>query len=107
MIDSHPTLEIHPTSVFKSSTPSLPIAISAFDKFNRDIIDHKISPDSIKRLKPKSSLHPSKRIQSARRKPISSKKPSSRTRLTSAKYSSQPIFQKDGIINVNIPVFNK
>lgn len=98
-VESQPSLRIRPTSAFKS-----PTAISAFDKFNRDIIDHKIPMESVKRLKPK-SLHISKRIQSAKRK-VSPKKPTSRTRITSATHKHLPTnnFMKDGIINVKIPL---
>jgi len=60
---------MRPLTAFKKG-PAVPLqAISAFDQFNRDIIDHKVINESVKRLKPKNALqnHP-KRVQSARRK---------------------------------------
>jgi hypothetical protein len=60
---------LRPASAFKSKAPIVPQhAISAFDKFNREILDHKVANESVKRLQPKSALLNQKRIQSARRK---------------------------------------
>jgi hypothetical protein len=61
-----------PSTAYKTNTPVIPeYAISAFDKFNRDIMDNKIVNEPVKRLKPKSALaRIQKRVLSARRKPI-------------------------------------
>jgi hypothetical protein len=64
--------KFRPRTAYKTNTPVIPeYAISVFDKFNRDIMDHKIVNEPVKRLKPKSSLaRIQKRVLSARRKHI-------------------------------------
>ena len=61
-------------------------AISAFDQFNRDILDHKVVNESVKRLKQKCAMMKNSiRVQSARRKPNSIIPKSRMGRISSAK----------------------
>ena len=115
--------QFRPKSAAKPGKSIPQQAISAFDQFNRDILDHKVSNESVKRLKPKFALSRT-RIQSAnKRAPVpfkstgkftsanSSVKNSGKKTLrpgTAFKKSSKKAFlervEQNGIINVNIPM---
>lgn len=111
---------MRPSTAFKKKTPVVPEhTISAFDKFNREILEHKVVNEPVKRLKPKSALGLStKRIQSARRKLVDLptkdtflKRVGSAKSLKTSKAIAKPIekepqymSEKDSIINLNIPM---
>lgn len=108
---------LRPSTAFKQRGPIIPSqAVSAFDKFNRDIINNKIPNESVKRLQPKSALLKQKRVMSARKKLAEKqlKGPVTRQRVPSAKQlpfttsKTKESFgqhygkQKDEIMNIKI-----
>ena len=108
---------MRPSTAINRNGPVIPEhAISAFDQFNRDILDNKVANESVKRLKPKSSFMKSQmRVQSARRKanaaaplPRMGKRVQSAKSLKTANANKAVLSKfgqtKDGILNLKIKI---
>lgn len=114
---------LRPTSAVRPGSAIPQQAISTFDQFNRDILDHKIANESVKRLKPKLAVSKT-RVHSANRKMHLTKAknarvPSGNLKVknnvkkmqrpttafrTSSKMGFTERVERDAIINVKIPM---